>query len=98
MQDTHWASGYYGYFPSYALGNIYSGQLLETVNKKIPLWRTDLKRGNLEKVFHWLAMNVHKQGNLYDPQVLIKKVTGKELNVEPYLTYLSDKYSKLYEF
>jgi carboxypeptidase Taq len=98
MQDTHWASGYYGYFPSYALGNIYSGQLLETVNNKIPLWRTDLKRGNLQKVFHWLAMNVHKQGNLYDPPVLIKKVTGKELNVEPYLTYLSDKYSKLYEF
>jgi carboxypeptidase Taq len=33
MQDTHWASGLFGYFPSYALGNIYDGQITAAITK-----------------------------------------------------------------
>ena len=33
MQDMHWANGNFGYFPCYALGNIYSGQLLDKINQ-----------------------------------------------------------------
>ncbi len=98
MQDTHWASGYYGYFPSYALGNVYSGQLLETMTKEMPDWKTQLKSGNFASIKQWLAKNVHSQGNLYDPPVLLKKITGKELTVTPYMNYLNEKYSKLYGF
>ena len=47
LQDTHWASGYYGYFPSYALGNIYDGMLLEQLNKDIPNWLTKIEKGDL---------------------------------------------------
>jgi carboxypeptidase Taq len=98
MQDTHWASGYYGYFPSYALGNIYSGQMLATMEKDLPNWRKLLEKGNFKDVKQWLAKNVHNQGNLYDPPVLIKKITGKELTVKPYLSYLNGKFSELYGF
>jgi carboxypeptidase Taq len=98
MQDTHWASGYYGYFPSYALGNIYSGQLLSAMEKDLPDWRKQLEKGNFKDIKHWLVKNVHSQGNLYDPPTLIKKVTGKELTVKPYLNYLNGKFSKLYGF
>jgi len=98
MQDTHWASGYYGYFPSYALGNIYSGQMLATMEKDLPNWRKLLGKGNFKDVKQWLAKNVHNQGNLYDPPVLIKKITGKELTVKPYLSYLNGKFSELYGF
>lgn len=98
MQDTHWASGYYGYFPSYALGNIYTGQLLTTMEKDKPDWRKQLEKGNFKPVKQWLTDKVHQQGNLYDPPVLIKKITGKELTVKPYLNYLNEKCSKLYDF
>jgi carboxypeptidase Taq len=98
MQDTHWASGLYGYFPSYALGNIYSGQFLETMEKDVPNWRKQLTKGNFTDAKQWLAKNIHQQGNLYDPAVLIKNVTGKEPNVKPYLSYLNKKYSELYGF
>lgn len=98
MQDTHWANGYYGYFPSYALGNIYSGQLLTTMDKDVPDWRKQLEKGNFEPAKQWLTKNVHMQGNLYDPPALIKKITGRELTVKPYLNYLNEKYSKLYGF
>jgi len=98
MQDTHWASGSYGYFPSYALGNIYSGQILATMEKDLPNWRKQIEKGNFSPVKNWLIKNVHTYGDLYDPSELVRKITGKELNVKPYLNYLNEKYSKLYGF
>jgi len=98
MQDTHWANGYYGYFPTYALGNIYSGQILTAMEKDLPNWRKQLEKGNFAETRQWLIRNVHSQGNLYDPAELIKKISGKELTVKPYLNYLNAKYSRLYGF
>lgn len=98
MQDTHWASGLFGYFPSYALGNIYSGQILAQMEKEIPDWREQISKGNFRLVKNWLTNNIHVHGNLYDPADLIKKITGTELGVKPYLQYLEGKYSKLYGF
>jgi carboxypeptidase Taq len=93
MQDTHWASGLYGYFPTYALGNIYSGQILTTMEKNIPSWRDQISKGIFQEVKSWLIKNVHTYGNLYDPQDLIKKITGEELNIQHYLNYLDGKFS-----
>jgi carboxypeptidase Taq len=98
MQDTHWASGLYGYFPSYALGNVYSGQILAAMEKDIPNWRKQLEKGNFKNIRQWLVKNVHSHGNLWDPVDLIEKITGKGLSVKPYFNYLNDKYSKLYVF
>ena len=98
MQDTHWASGSYGYFPSYALGNIYSGQILGAMEKDLPHWRKHLSKGNFKDVKQWLIENIHSHGNLYDPADLIKRITGKKLHIKPYLDYLCNKYSKLYGF
>jgi len=93
MQDTHWASGYFGYFPTYALGNIYSGQIIIAMERTIPNWRDQIAKGNFQDVKRWLIENIHNRGNLYDPAVLIKKITGEEINVKPYLEYLDRKYS-----
>ena len=98
MQDTHWASGFYGYFPSYALGNIYSGQILAALAKDMQDWRSQLAQGNLKNIKGWLIKNVHSHGDLYDPTDLIRRITGKKLDAEPYLQYLQEKYSKLYGF
>jgi carboxypeptidase Taq len=98
MQDIHWASGAFGYFPTYALGNIYSGQILTAMEKTVPDWRNRISKGNFRNVKKWLIENIHKHGNLYDPQVLIKKVTGEEINVRPYLEYLNNKYSWVYGY
>lgn len=98
MQDTHWASGYYGYFPSYALGNIYSGQLLSVLEKGVQNWRNQLSQGNLKDIKAWLVKNVHSYGNLYDPADLIQRITGNELEAKPYLEYLREKYSIFYNF
>jgi len=88
----------YGYFPTYALGNIYSGQMLAALALDGPDWRSQLAQGNLEGIKAWLTKNVHSQGDLYDPADLIKRITGKTLDAEPYLEYLGEKYSRLYGF
>ena len=98
MQDTHWASGLYGYFPSYALGNIYSGQLAAALTRELPDWQNQLAQGNLEPMNTWLKTNIHRQGDLYDPQELIERATGTKLDSKPYLQYLNKKYSGLYGF
>jgi len=98
MQDTHWASGYYGYFPTYALGNIYSGQLLSKMRGDLPDWTDQITKGNFHNVKQWLSKNVHSYGNLYDPADLIKKITGEPINGKHFLNYLNKKYSKLYGF
>ena len=98
MQDTHWSSGYFGYFPSYTLGNIYDGQLLTKIELDIPDWRQQLSVGNLQNITIWLKNHVHNQSNLFDPAELITKVTGKALDAKSYLKYLEEKYGSLYDF
>jgi carboxypeptidase Taq len=98
MQDTHWASGLLGYFPTYALGNIYDGQMLAAMEKTLPDWRKQVANGNFNSVKEWLTKNVHSQGNLQDPADLIKKITGTGIDIRPYLNYLNKKYSELYGF
>jgi carboxypeptidase Taq len=98
MQDTHWASGYYGYFPSYALGNIYGGMFLKKLKKDDPTWKKELKKGNFQPVKNWMIENVHSKGNLYDPADLVKEVTGETLKVKPFILYLEKKFGKIYGF
>ena len=98
MQDIHWASGAFGYFPTYALGNIISGQLLNSMERDIPDWRGQIAEGRFQKVKGWMVKNVHQQGDLYDPAVLVKKITGEEMNVKPYLEYLDNKCSWVYGY
>ncbi|MCW4000311.1 MAG: carboxypeptidase M32 [Candidatus Bathyarchaeota archaeon] len=98
MQDTHWASGLYGYFPSYALGNIYDGQISRALNDALPNWRGEVAEGKLGGVNGWLKEQIHSRGNLYDPEELIKLATGGSLDSSPFLGYLNEKYGRLCGF
>jgi carboxypeptidase Taq len=97
LQDIHWASGSIGYFPTYALGNILSGQILDQMRKHIPDWRNQISQGYFHSIGKWLGENVHRYGNLYDPDELIKKISGEEINIAYYLNYLNEKFGQLYE-
>lgn len=98
MQDTHWASGLYGYFPSYALGNIYDGMFFKQIKRDVPDYRKVIKSGNFKPIRKWLIDNIHSKGNLYDPEELVKIVTGENLTVKPFIDYLEHKFRKIYDF
>jgi carboxypeptidase Taq len=97
LQDTHWASGYYGYFPSYALGNVYDGLWYEQMNKDMPDWKKNLAKGEVVPAIMWHREHIHKYADLYDPADLAKHVTGKQLTAKPFVGYLKNKYSGLFE-
>jgi carboxypeptidase Taq len=98
MQDTHWAGGDFGYFPSYVLGNIYGGQILSKMTDDIPDWRTQIGRGNYQNIREWLIKNIYDRGNLFDPPDLLRQVTGKQIRVDDFIDYLNNKYSQIYGF
>ena len=96
MQDTHWASGYYGYFPSYSIGNIYSGQILQSLKENIKDYRKKIEHGKVKEINEWLKQNVQVLGSLYEPEELIKKISNEKINAKPYIQYLNEKYRNLY--
>jgi len=96
LQDTHWGSGLYGYFPSYALGNIFDGMWFEQMKSDMPEWAENLADGKISDPIQWHINNIHSRSNLYDPKDLVRKVIGKELTAKPFLRYLNDKYKKLF--
>jgi len=98
MQDTHWASGLFGYFPSYALGNIYGGMFLRKMRRDVPGFKKELRKGNFQPVKSWLTENVHRKGDLYDPADLVREVTGERLTIRPFISYLEKKFGKIYGF
>ncbi len=97
LQDVQWAWAYWGYFPNYALGNLYAAMMCEKLSNEIPDWRADVAKGNIGSPIHWLIKNVHRKSNLYDPSEMIKRVTGKSLTPNPFIEYLDEKYSVLFE-
>ncbi len=96
LQDVHWSHGYFGYFPSYALGNLYGGQILHRMEKEMPNWREYISKGSFQEVRGWLVKNVHAYGNLYDPLDLLERITGESVTSKHFIEYLESKYSKIY--
>ncbi|MDI6618373.1 MAG: carboxypeptidase M32 [Clostridiales bacterium] len=96
LQDMHWSGGSFGYFPSYALGNLYGAQFLSKMEKDIPDLYKEIERGNLDIVHQWLKENIHKYGSVYKPAELLKKATGEELTAKYFIDYLNKKYSEIY--
>ena len=96
LQDIHWSLGDFGYFPTYALGNILAAQFFTTFSKDNPEWEEKMATGDLGFVKDWLKTNIHQWGKMYDAEQLVKKVTGKALSEKPYCDYLKKKYKDLY--
>ncbi len=96
LQDIHWASGSFGYFPSYALGFIYGAQFKQALMKDLPQFDQLLREGNLLPVKRWFNRKVHQFGKMKEPLELVKDATGEDLNPAYFIDYLEKKYSALY--
>ena len=95
LQDSHWSTGYIGYFPSYALGSAYGVQMLRQMEKTVDVWGT-VAKGDLSPVTAWLTENIHQYGALKKPQDLLPAAMGGPLDAAVYTDYLKKKFSELY--
>ena len=96
LQDVHWSGIAYGYFPSYALGNAYGAQILHTMKKDFDV-DAAVRAGELGKVRDWLIGHVFSIASISTPDEWIRAITGESLNVDYFLDYLEDKFTRLYE-
>ena len=95
LQDSHWAGGMFGYFPSYALGSAYGAQLLKRMEQEIDVW-TNVRNGNLKPVVAWLTEHIYRFGCLKEPVALMEEVFGAPFDPTYYTDYLTKKFSELY--
>jgi carboxypeptidase Taq len=96
LQDVHWAHAAIGYFPSYALGNLYAAQMFEVIQRDLPgLW-DNVQKAEFAPLREWLRTHVHVHGRRKTARQLVKQISGKEPASEPYLSYLETKYRNLY--
>src|SRR3954469_12827429 len=86
LQDIHWAWGEFGYFPTYALGNLYSAQLWSVAR---PAVEAELERGNLLPLRDWLRQKVHREGYRYPAEELVRRICGRGLTDDDFIRYLA---------
>lgn len=92
LQDVHWYSGSIGYFPTYALGNLFNAMMMESIREAVPDLSAQIRNGDFSGLLNWLREHVHRHGMRYRSTELIQKVTGKELGTESFIKYLKQKY------
>ena len=96
LQDTHWAGGMLGYFPSYALGSAYGAQMIAKMEEDLGDVYADVARGDLSRVTAWLKEKIHCHASFRKPGELFESVCGK-FDAKYYTDYLTKKYTQLYE-
>jgi len=88
LQDVHWGAGLIGYFPTYTLGNLMAAQLWETIRADLPVLDAQLEQGDFGPLRSWLVDNIHRHGRKFPPDELLRRVTGRDREVAPFLDQL----------
>ena len=95
LQDMHWGSAYFGYFPTYALGSAIGAQLLNSMEKKLDVDGL-LENNKFKDIMKYLKENVQHDGALHNYDYVLIRATGEEFNPSYYINYLKKKYSTIY--
>ena len=97
LQDVHWSMGAIGYFPTYALGNLYGAQFLNTLRQDIPEMDQFMSNGKFLEIREWQREHIHSPGSIFTAEELCLKVTGEALNPDYFISYLERKFHRLYD-
>jgi carboxypeptidase Taq len=97
LQDIHWSSGHIGTFCCYTLGNVMASQLYDQALQEDAVVEPALTAGDYRPLRNWLGEHIHRHGRRYSREELLVKATGRGLDPEPYIAYLTKKYSGLYD-
>lgn len=98
MQDVHWYGGTIGgAFQGYTLGNVMGAQFHAEALKAHPEILDEMKQGKFDTLHNWLIENIYRHGRKFTAPELVKRLTGGEISIAPYIAYLKAKYGQLYK-
>jgi len=92
LQDIHWYSGAFGYFPSYTLGAMAAAQLFAAARRVVAGLDDALGHGDLQPLVSWLGQHVHAQGSRHGFNALLKQATGAVLDPGCFERHLRRRY------
>ena len=92
LQDIHWYSGAWGYFPTYTLGAMTAAQLFDTAKRDDPDILPGIGKGDFAPLLAWLRSRIHSRGSLLSTDDLIIAATGRPLDPAVYKRYLEARY------
>ncbi len=93
LQDIHWADGLIGYFPTYALGNMYAAQIFAAAERDLGALDDAFAAGEFLPLRRWLAEKIHRHGMRYRSSELVERVTGTAPDPSALIESLSRRYS-----
>ncbi|MEZ6053209.1 MAG: carboxypeptidase M32 [Planctomycetaceae bacterium] len=96
LQDVHWSAGLIGYFPTYALGNMYAAQFFNAAQQELGDLSEMFARGEFAPLKDWLRTNIHERGHQFQADRLLEVVTGEKLSHQPLTDHLKRKFGALY--
>lgn len=96
LQDVHWSCGAFGYFATYALGNVYAAQLMEAARAALPTLDDELARGESAALLSWMIEKVHRRGTAAGGARIVEDATGRSPDAAAFLRYVDAKYAPLY--
>src|SRR4051812_25626364 len=94
LQDIHWPSGAWGYFPTYTLGAMAAAQLFAAAKRAEPGILPGLATGDFAPLRGWLSTHVHEHGSRLPTDTLLERATGSSLGTEAYLAHLETRYGR----
>lgn len=92
LQDIHWPSGSFGYFPTYTLGALAAAQLFRAARTAEPDLPDRLARGDFAPLRGWLRTHVHGVGSRLDTDAILARATGGPLGIEAFRAHLEARY------
>jgi carboxypeptidase Taq len=92
LQDVHWPSGGWGYFPTYTLGAMTAAQIFEAACKAEPEILPSIGRGDFSPLVGWLHSHIHSQASLYETDELLTRATGRPLDAGVFKAHLRRRY------
>ncbi len=96
LQDSHWANGNIGYFPSYALGSAYGAQFIGKMRADLDVDKA-IEAGDFAAINAWNREHIWQYGSLYEPDELLAMLLPEGFDPNVYVDYLIEKYSKIYD-
>jgi carboxypeptidase Taq len=92
LQDIHWSAGLVGYFPTYALGNVYASQLMAAARRASTDLDAEMAAGRFGPLLDWLRREIHTAGRMLSPGQLVERATGGPVSAASLVASLRERY------
>jgi len=97
LQDSHWSGGSFGYFPSYALGNLCAAQFANAFEKQHGSLSGHVQTPEgIALLVNWQKENIHRYGAEETPRRIMERVCGENINPDFFLQYIEKKLAEVY--